>query len=130
MKIPNYTKDVNEKNKELFKAPVRMLVSGPSGSGKTNMISHLIREVMLPFDRIKIYMKHKGQRVFTDLQRIMKKVSKKYGYDLLEILEGSIIPDTSEYEEDPDFHELVIFDDLINSDSETLKKNNQSLYGR
>ena len=51
MKIPNYTKDVNEKNKELFKALVRMLVSGPSGSGKTNMISHLIREVMLPFDR-------------------------------------------------------------------------------
>ena len=76
-------------------------------------------------------MKHKGQRVFTDLQRIMKKVSKKYGYDLLEILEGSVIPDTSEYEEDPDFHELVIFDDLINSDSETLKKiTNHFMKGR
>ena len=50
----------------------------------------------------------------------------------MEILDSDQIPDTDEYDNDPEHHHMcVIFDDLINSDRETLTKiSNHFIEGR
>ena len=52
MKIPNYNKGYEDHEDELFEPPVRLLVSGPSNSGKTNIVCHLIRQFIIPYDSI------------------------------------------------------------------------------
>ena len=51
----------------------------------------------------------------------MNDISKDVGYNIMNILDSSEIPNTDEYENEPGYSECVIFDDLINSDRKTLE---------
>ena len=120
MKIPNYG-DKQSSNK-LFEPPIRLLVTGPSNSRKTNLVCHLLRQCTIPYSTITVYTKHKGQKLFKDLHNMMKDISKKVGYDIMNILDSDDIPNTNDYKNDPSSNHCVIFDDLINTDKKTLRR--------
>ena len=97
-------------------------LSGPSGSGKTNMVCHLIRQCIIPYSSITKYTKHKEQKLFKDLQSMMDQLSKRAGCNLMKILDGEDIPNTREYDNEPNCNECIIFNDLINSNNKILKR--------
>ena len=114
MEIPNYDSD-DYKNKK-FKQPhpymphdtFRMLIRGNSGSGKTNLLYHMLIEPLLYFDEIYLYAKNLDQEKY---QILMNEMSKKVGYDIMNISNDKIIPvDDMDYE---DNQKLAIFDDYV-----------------
>ena len=89
----------------------RMLICGNSGTGKTNLLYHMLIEPLLYLDEIYLYAKNLDQEKYQKLMNKMNEMSKKVGYDIMNISNDKIIPvDDMDYE---DNQKLVIFDDYV-----------------
>ena len=117
MEIPNYDSYdyKNKKFKQLhpFMPPdtFRMLICGNSGSGKTNLLYHMLIEPLLYFDEIYLYAKNLDQEKYQKLINKMNEMSKKVGYDIMNISHDKIIPiGDMDFE---DNQKLIIFDDYV-----------------
>lgn len=62
---------------EQIKSPFRMVISAPSGGGKTNIISCLLMEPYIYFDKLYIYSKTIDQPKYNLLKDFFKKVEKE-----------------------------------------------------
>ena len=117
MKIPNYdTKSPTQGRNRLCKfldEDFRLLVSGQSGCGKTNTVMHILRKPLVYYDKIHFITPNQHQDKIVDLQKVMKPISKKVGYEVLEIHSPDEILDTSEYPSNN--RKVVVFDDLVNA---------------
>ena len=117
MEIPNYDSDdyKNEKFKQLYSFmphdTFRMLICGNSGRGKTNLLYHLLIEPLLYFDEIFLYAKHLDQEKYQKLKNKMNEMSKKVGYDIMNVSNDKIISvGDMDYE---DNQKLIILDDYV-----------------
>ena len=89
----------------------RMLICGNSGSGKTNLLYHMLIEPLLYFDEIYLYAKNLDQEKYQNLMDKMNEISRKVGYDIMNVSNDKIIPiNDIDYE---DNQKLVIFDDYV-----------------
>ena len=117
MKIPNYDTNVSDQSKRRFNnfldEDYRMLIVGPSNCGKTNTLMHILREPLVPYDKMYMYTPNPHQDKIQDLKRLMDKISQKVGNSVLEIKGQDEIADTKDYP--PGNRKIVIFDDLINA---------------
>ena len=97
-----------------------MLVCGQSGYGKTNTVMHMLRKPLVYYDKIYMYTPNQHQEKIRDLQGLMDDVSKKVGYQVMEIKGPDEILDTNKY---PNYNrKIVIFDDLINAPDKIQSK--------
>ena len=126
MKIRNYdsnkkTKNSKRKYTDFLDEDYRMLICGPSGCGKTNVLMCILRTPLVPYDKIYLYTKFPEQDKYEDLKKRFEEISKKVGYDVLEICGNDIdsIKATTEYPHDS--RKIVIFDDLI-GESDNIQK--------
>ena len=100
MKIPNYDTKSPTQGRSLCKfldEDFRLLISGQSGCGKTNTVMHILRKPLVYYDKIHIFHPNQHQDKIVDLQKVMKPISKKVGYEVLELHSPEEIMDTSEY---------------------------------
>ena len=89
----------------------RILICGNSGSGKTNLLYHMIIEPLLYFDEIYLYAKNLDQEKYQYLMNKMNEMSRKVGYDMMNVSNDKVIPiNDIDYE---DNQKLVIFDDYV-----------------
>ena len=122
--IPNYDRGVTEKPKRrlnnFLNEEYRMLVAGASGSGKTNTIMHMLREPLVYYDKVYLYTPNPHQDKIKDLKRVMDKISRRVGYNVLEIGGEADILNTADYPEGN--RKVVIFDDLVNAEKSVQAK--------
>ena len=88
MKIPNYDTKSPTQGRSLCKfldEDFRLLISGQSGCGKTNTVMHILRKPLVYYDKIHFFTPNQHQDKIVDLQKVMKPISKKVGYEVLEI---------------------------------------------
>ena len=88
MKIPNYdTKSPTQGRSrcKFLDEDFRLLISGQSGCGKTNTVMHILRKPLVYYDKIHFFTPNQHQDKIVDLQKVMKPISKKVGYEVLEI---------------------------------------------
>ena len=100
MKIPNYdTKSPTQGRSrcKFLDEDFRLLISGQSGCGKTNTVMHILRKPLVYYDKIHFFTPNQHQDKIVDLQKVMKPISKKVGYEVLELHSPEEIMDTSEY---------------------------------
>lgn len=97
-----------------------MLVSGQSGSGKTNTVIHMLRKPLVYYDKVYLYTPNHEQDKIKDLTTVMDKISKKVGYNVMEIKSSDEIMDTDEYPNNN--RKIVIFDDLVNANEKVQSK--------
>ena len=100
MKIPNYDTKSPTQGRSLCKfldEDFRLLISGQSGCGKTNTVMHILRKPLVYYDKIHFFTPNQHQDKIVDLQKVMKPISKKVGYEVLELHSPEEIMDTSEY---------------------------------
>ena len=118
MKIPNLEPAESNDNyrslNNFLSEDFRMLMAGQSGCGKTNLLMYILRKPLVYYDEIYLYTRSPQQAKIQDLEKHMKMVSQKVGYDVLKILGEEDIMDTTDYNSD-DFRKVVVFDDLINA---------------
>ena len=103
MKIPNYDTKSPTQGRSLCKfldEDFRLLISGQSGCGKTNTVMHILRKPLVYYDKIHFFTPNQHQDKIVDLQKVMKPISKKVGYEVLELHSPEEILDTSEYPSD------------------------------
>ena len=116
MKIPNY--DNNEKKDKkrslnnFLNEDFRMLICGQSNCGKTNLLMHILRRPLVVFDKIIFHTPNQHQDKIKDLESLMDDISKKVGYNVMEIKTADEIMDTGEYSDNN--RKIVVFDDLMN----------------
>ena len=127
MKIPNYDKinnnrksNSNRKLNDFLDGDFRMLIRGQSNCGKTNTLMHMLRTPLMYYDKIYMYTPNHHQEKIQDLKKLMDKISKQVGYDVLEIKWADDIKDTSEYPNNN--RKVVFFDDLINASERIQNK--------
>ena len=124
MKIPNFDSNKKEDKKislhNFLNEEYRMLVCGNSGCGKTNTIMYMIRKPLVHYDQVYLYTQNQHQDKIKELQKIMDDISKKVGYQVMEIKGPDEILDTNEYQNDN--RKIVIFDDLINAPEKIQSK--------
>ena len=116
MKIPNYDTKSPTQGRSLCKfldEDFRLLISGQSGCGKTNTVMHILRKPLVYYDKIHFFTPNQHQDKIVDLQKVMKPISKKVGYEVLELHSPEEILDTSEYPSNN--RKVVVFDDLVNA---------------
>ena len=114
MKIPNYDTKSPTQGRSLCKfldEDFRLLISGQSGCGKTNTVMHILRKPLVYYDKIHFFTPNQHQDKIVDLQKVMKPISKKVGYEVLELHSPEEIMDTSEYPSNN--RKVVVFDDLV-----------------
>ena len=100
MKIPNYDTKSPTQGRSLcnfLDEDFRLLISGQSGCGKTNTVMHILRKPLVYYDKIHFFTPNQHQDKIVDLQKVMKPISKKVGYEVLELHSPEEILDTSEY---------------------------------
>ena len=117
MEIPNYNSHdyKNKKFKQLHPFmphdTFRMLICGNSGGGKTNLLYHMLIEPLLYFDEIYLCAKNLDQEKYQKLINKMNEMSKKVGYDIMNISNDKIIPvGDMDYEYN---QKLIICDDYV-----------------
>ena len=123
MKIPNYdTKSPTQGRSrcKFLDEDFRLLISGQSGCGKTNTVMHILRKPLVYYDKIHFFTPNQHQDKIVDLQKVMKPISKKVGYEVLEIHCPEEIMDTSEYPSNN--RKVVVFDDLVNAPAQIQSK--------
>ena len=123
MKIPNYdqsSKETSKKLNNIFDEDFRLLIAGESGCGKTNTLMHILRKPLVYYDKIFIYSPNLHQEKIQDLQELMKKISEKVGYPVLEVGGPDEIKNTTDYSSDN--WKIVVFDDVINAPEKIQKK--------
>ena len=116
MKIPNYDTKSPTQGRSLcnfLDEDFRLLISGQSGCGKTNTVLHILRKPLVYYDKIHFFTPNQHQDKIVDLQKVMKPISKKVGYEVLELHSPEEIMDTSEYPSNN--RKVVVFDDLVNA---------------
>ena len=116
MKLKNYDSEESDHLHSLndfLTEDFRMLITGRSGCGKTNTLMNILREPLVPYDKIYLYSRNNQQNKIQDLLKLMEMVSQKVGYDVLVIRGYDDILDTTEYSNDN--RKVVIFDDLMNA---------------
>ena len=103
MKIPNYDdnrkKDKKRSLNNFLNEEFRMLICGQSNCGKTNLLMHILRRPLVVYDKIIFHTPNRHQDKIKDLESLMDDISKKVGYNVMEIKTAD---------------EIVVFDDLIN----------------
>ena len=115
MRIPNYDSndDIVSNYKQLYNFMpnkcFRMLICGPSDSGKTNTLMHVIYN-LLYYDKIYLCAKNLEQSKYENILNMVKPISNKVGYDIIEASYDQIIP-LSKLTDDN--QKLVIFDDFV-----------------
>ena len=100
MKIPNYDQKTKENSKKLnniLDEDFRLLIAGESGCGKTNTLMHILRKPLVYYDNIFFYSPNLHQEKIQDLQELMKKISEKVGYPVLEVGGPEDIKNTTDY---------------------------------
>ena len=99
MKIPCYDTPKKETNKHrlngIFPEDYRCLITGQSNCGKTNLLMHILRHPLVYYDKIIMYTNNGHQDKLKDLESLMNDISKKIGYNVLEIKNSDEIMDTS-----------------------------------
>ena len=124
MKIPNYDSSHKETNKrslnDFLTEDYRMLICGQSNCGKTNLLIHLLRKPLVYYDKLYFYTPNWHQNKVKDLKSLMDGISKKVGYNIMEIKTADEIMDTSQYPIDN--RKIVVFDDLVNSNDKIQSK--------
>ena len=123
MKIPNYdgkTKETSKKLNNIFDEDFRLLIAGESGCGKTNTLMHILRKPLAYYDKIYIYSPNLNQEKIQDLQELMKKISEKVGYPVLEMGGPEDVKNTTDYPSEN--RKIVIFDDVINAPEKVQNK--------
>ena len=123
MKIPNYDQSRKENSKKLnniFDEDFRLLIAGESGCGKTNTLMHILRKPLVYYDKIFIYSPNLHQEKIQNLQELMKKISEKVGYPVLELKGPDEIKNTTDYPSEN--RKIVVFDDVINAPERVQKK--------
>ena len=124
MKIPCYDTPKKETNKrrlnDIFPEDFRCLITGQSNCGKTNLLMHILRRPLVFYDKIIMYTNNGHQDKLKDLESLMNDISKKIGYNVLEIKNSDEIMDTSDY--DNTSRKVVVFDDLINCNDKIQSK--------
>ena len=80
---------------------------------KTNTVMHILRKPLVYYDKIHFFTPNQHQDKIVDLQKVMKPISKKVGYEVLELHSPEEIMDTSEYPSNN--RKVVVFDDLVNA---------------
>ena len=116
MKIPNYDTKSPTQGRSLcnfLDEDFSLLISGQSGCGKTNTVMHILRKPLVYYDKIHFFTPNQHQDKIVDLQKVMKPISKKVGYEVLELHSPEEILDTSEYPSNN--RKVVVFDDLVNA---------------
>ena len=53
--------------------------------GKTNTVMHILRKPLVYYDKIHFFTPNQHQDKIVDLQKVMKPISKKVGYEVLEL---------------------------------------------
>ena len=82
-------------------------------AAKTNTVMHILRKPLVYYDKIHFFTPNQHQDKIVDLQKVMKPISKKVGYEVLELHSPEEIMDTSEYPSNN--RKVVVFDDLVNA---------------
>ena len=116
MKLKNYDSEESDHPHSLndfLTEDFRMLITGRSGCGKTNTLMNILREPLVPYDKIYLYSRNNQQNKIQDLLKLMEMVSQKVGYDVLVAREEDEIMETTEYPNDN--RKVVVFDDLMNA---------------
>ena len=80
---------------------------------KTNTVMHILRKPLVYYDKIHFFTPNQHQDKIVDLQKVMKPISKKVGYEVLELHSPEEILDTTEYPSNN--RKVVVFDDLVNA---------------
>ena len=75
--------------------------------------------------KIHFFTPNQHQDKIVDLQKVMKPISKKVGYEVLELHSPEEIMDTSEYPSNN--RKVVVFDDLVNAPDRIQSKNREPL---
>ena len=122
--IPNYDTGISEKPKRrlnnFLNEEYRMLVAGASGSGKTNTVVHMLREPLVHYNKVILYTPNPHQDKIKDLKRVMDRISKRVGYNVMEIGGELDILNTGDYPESG--RKIVIFDDMVNAEKSVQAK--------
>ena len=116
MKLKNYDSEESDHLHSLndfLTEDFRMLITGRSGCGKTNTLMNILREPLVPYDKIYLYSRNNQQNKIQDLLKLMEMVSQKVGYDVLVTRKEDDIMETTEYPNDN--RKVVVFDDLMNA---------------
>ena len=98
----------------------RMLIAGQSGCGKTNTLMHLLRTLLVFYDKIYIFSPNLHQDKLTELQKLLNEISEKVGYPVLEMGSETSIPNTNEYPINN--RKVVVFDNLVYADAKIQNK--------
>ena len=80
---------------------------------KQTRFMHILRKPLVYYDKIHFFTPNQHQDKIVDLQKVMKPISKKVGYEVLELHSPEEILDTSEYPSNN--RKVVVFDDLVNA---------------
>ena len=82
-------------------------------AAKPTQFMHILRKPLVYYDKIHFFTPNQHQDKIVDLQKVMKPISKKVGYEVLELHSPEEIMDTSEYPSNN--RKVVVFDDLVNA---------------
>ena len=124
MKIDNYdseksSKDIKRKLVDFISEDYRMLICGPSGCGKTKVLMHILQKPIVIYDKVYIYTKFPEQDKYEKYREIMRPISDRVGYEIVEIFGGDEIKTTTEYPKK--CRKIVIFDDLVGENDKVQK---------
>lgn len=130
MKIKNY--DVltkNQKDEFKIKHPefptnMRILLVSPSGGGKTNLLMKFLigddeDEQLIYYEEIYIFTRTPEQKKYKALDEIYTEIAEKNQIEPFHTISNGAIPEVSSYTKDK--AKIVIFDDMLGSDSKTMK---------
>ena len=81
---------------------------------------HILRKPLVYYDKIYIYSPNLHQEKIQDLQELMKKISEKVGYPVLEVSGPEDIKNTTDYPSEN--RKIVGLDDVINAPEKIHKK--------
>ena len=80
---------------------------------KPTQLCTFCEKPLVYYDKIHFFTPNQHQDKIVDLQKVMKPISKKVGYEVLELHSPEEIMDTSEYPSNN--RKVVVFDDLVNA---------------
>ena len=72
--------------------PFRMLICRPSGEGKTNLLTNILLEPLIQYDKIYPYAKFLEQPKYQYLRDRLEKVSRIVDYDVMECSNNEVAP--------------------------------------
>ena len=89
-------------------------------AAKPTQLCTFCENPLVYYDKIHFFTPNQHQDKIVDLQKVMKPISKKVGYEVLEIHSPEEIMDTSEYPSNN--RKVVVFDDLVNAPAQIQSK--------